>query len=405
MARRHFHLTLLACVAAGLLQAPARSDTLTPVKMPPRPETGATSTAPLPKLGNLSGIGKATAGLPPTRVETAVRKAKDDRADVLRSGKSGSDVGHHGKSVVLVVTPDKLGSATLVDRDGTFVTTWHIVRDSTQVGVIFMPENADARPTEADAITATVVRADPTRDLALLAVPGQNRRLDPIPLTKKPEPAAGARLTILGHPYGEIWTLSQATFSRTITGHTWTSEAGASHRADVVQYRAQAATGNAGGPVLDAKGRLIAIDVLRTDERTLSGIGVTSGEVARFLATPPASAFMAPAPRKVTRSSCEPKPLDIKRTRANDGTVFALDLNCNGRGDALMLVPDNTKAGNHLANDANENGITDSVYFDFNRDGKFDEVRFDTDEDGKADLLGTDLDSELIPRTTRVLPK
>jgi hypothetical protein len=68
-------------------------------------------------------------------------------------------------------------------------------------------------------------------------------------------------------------------------------------------------------------------------------------------------------------------------------------------------VPDNTKSGNHLANDANENGVTDSVYFDFNRDGRFDEVRFDTDEDGKADLLGTELDSELIPRNTRVLPK
>lgn len=389
----------------GLLHAPAQSDTGTPLKMPPQPETGASSSAPLPNLGNLSGIGKATAGLPPARVETAVRKAKDDCSDVLRSGKSRSDIGRHGRSVVLVVTPDKLGSATLVDRDGTFVTTWHIVRDNPQVGVIFMPENADARPTEADAITASVVRTDPTRDLALLSVPRQDKRMEPIRLAKKPEAASGARLTILGHPYGEIWTLSQATFSRTITGHTWKSEAGASHRADVVLYRAQAATGNAGGPVLDAKGRMIAIDVLRTDERTLAGIGVTSGEVSRFLVTPPASAFMAPAPRKVIRSSCEPKPLDTRRTRSNDGTVFSLDLNCNGRGDALMLVPDDAKTGNHLANDANENGITDSVYFDFNRDGKFDEVRFDTDEDGKADLLGTDLDSDLIPRTTRVMPK
>ena len=80
-----------------------------------------------------------------------------------------------------------------------------------------------------------------------------------------------------------------------------------------------------------------------------------------------------------------------------------MDLNCNGRADAMMLVPDDRKKANLLSNAANENGITDSVYFDFERDGKFDEVTFDTNEDGNADLIGRDLDERLVPRRLSVL--
>ena len=405
MALSHKTGFLLACTAFSLLHAPAIADERKPVSMPPRPEVGAASTAPLPALGNLSGVGKASAGLPPARVEQAVRKAREDRADRLRTRERGNELDVYGRSVALVVTPDKLGSATLIDGNGTFVTSWDILRDNTQVGVIFMPENRDRRLTEADAVTATVVRTDPTRNLALLEVPDRPRGMKSVRLALKHIPATGSSLSILGHPYGEIWSLSQGTLAKFIAGHAWQSESGTQHRADVIRFRSRTATGNAGGPVLDAKGRLLAVDVQRTDERTLTSIGVTAGEVAGMLSTPPPSALMAPSPRKTQSSSCEPRRLDTSRTRGNDGTVHTLDLNCNGKPDALMLVPDNTKAGNHLANDANENGVTDSVYFDFNRDGRFDEVRFDTDEDGKADLLGTELDSELVPRNTRVLPK
>lgn len=405
MALSHTRFFLLACTTGCLMHTAAMADARKAVAMPAKPEAGAASTAPLPKLGNLSGVGKATAGLPPSRVENAIRKARDDRSDVLRSEKRSASLSQYGKSVVLVVTPDKLGSATLVESNGTFVTSWHIVRDHAQVGVIFMPESQEHRPTETDAVTATVIRTDPTRDLALLEVPNRPRRMEPIRLAKTHNPPTGTRLTILGHPYGEIWTLSRGTFTRAISGHAWQSDGGTRHRADVIRFLSQTATGNAGGPVLDTKGRLLAVDVQRTDEKTLASIGVAAGEVARLLATPPPSALMAPAPRKVTAKSCEPQRLDTRRTRGDDGTVHTLDLNCNGRPDAMMLVPDSTKSGNHLANDANENGVTDSVYFDFNRDGRFDEVRFDTDEDGKADLLGTELDSNLIPRNTRALPK
>jgi len=405
MAPSHKIAILTACATFSLLHATAIADDRKSVAMPPKPEAGVSSTAPLPALGNLSGVGKASAGLPPARVEEAVRKARDDRADLLRARKSDNALDVYGKSVALVVTPDKLGSATLVDANGTFVTSWHILRDHAQVGVIFMPENRDRRPTEADAVTATVVRTDPTRDLELLEVPDRPRRMEPLRLAQKQKPATGSGLTILGHPYGEIWSLSQGTLTKVIAGHTWQSEAGTQHRADVIRFRSRTATGNAGGPVLDARGRLLAIDVQRLDDRTLASIGVTASEVARLLATPPPSALMAPSPRKDQAKSCEPQRLGTSRTRGDDGTVHTLDLNCNGKPDALMLVPDNTKSGNHLANDANENGVTDSVYFDFNRDGRFDEVRFDTNEDGKADLLGTELDSDLIPRNTRVLPK
>ena len=99
---------------------------------------------------------------------------------------------------------------------------------------------------------------------------------------------------------------------------------------------------------------------------------------------------------------CEPVRLNTQRTKANDGTGHTLDLNCNGIADAILLVPDNQALPNALSNDANENGVTDSIYLDKERDGRFDEVKFDIDEDGKADLIGYDLDENLSPKRVDV---
>jgi S1-C subfamily serine protease len=386
------------------------------------PHAGSASTpgTDLPPLGDLSGLGKANAGLPPARIEEALRKARADTADALRAPAFGPKVGAIGKPVALVVTPDRLGSATLVAASGRFITSWNVVRQNTRVGLIFMPGSDRDRPTEADAVTATVIRIDPVRDLALLEFAPVPQGMTPVPFATNAPLRQGMALRIVGHPYGEIWSMSEGRLNTAIRTHAWTSASGQKHTASVIRFRSSGATGNSGDPVFNAKGHLVAMDVSPADTTTLTSIAVTAAEIRRFMSsdTPSvvrdavpvrakASAMprLAPAPMPAPEPACSPTPLGTSRTPAADATLHLIDLDCNGRKDAELLLPDNSKETGSLSVDANGDGVTETTYLDLNRDGRFDEVRFDTNADGKPDLLGTDLDPTLVPRRTRTLDR
>lgn len=393
--------TITATLLAGLLAATAQASTSTPGK----PDSNS-----LPPLGDLSGLGQATAGLKPARVEEALRKARADTPGALRASAYGPAVGAIGKPVALVVTPDRLGSATLVTATGRFITTWTLVRDNARVGLIFMPTGDRERPTEADAVTATVIATDPVRDLALLGFTPPPAGLSPVPFATSAPLRRGMALRIVGHPYGEIWSMSEGRLNTAIRNHTWTSASGQEHKASVIRFRSSGATGNAGDPVFNPKGQLIAIDVSPADAQSLTSIGVTAAEISRFMSQPtptvnrnaaPARASAMPRLAPEVAPSCRPAGLGISRTPRADGTVHAIDLDCNGSKDATFLMPDDRKAASSLAVDTDQNGVPESIYLDLNRDGRFDEVRFDTNGDGKPDLVGTDLDPTLVPRRTR----
>ncbi len=386
------------------------------------PHAGSASTpgTDLPPLGDLSGLGKANAGLPPARIEEALRKARADTADALRAPAFGPKVGAIGKPVALVVTPDRLGSATLVAASGRFITSWNVVRQNTRVGLIFMPGSDKDRPTEADAVTATVIRIDPVRDLALLEFAPIPQGMTPVPFATNAPLRQGMALRIVGHPYGEIWSMSEGRLNTAIRTHAWTSASGQKHTASVIRFRSSGATGNSGDPVFNAKGHLVAMDVSPADTTTLTSIAVMAAEIRRFMSsdTPSvvrdavpvrakASAMprLAPAPMPAPEPACSPTPLGTSRTPAADATLHLIDLDCNGRKDAELLLPDNSKETGSLSVDANGDGVTETTYLDLNRDGRFDEVRFDTNADGKPDLLGTDLDPTLVPRRTRTLDR
>ena len=400
---RHFQVA--TAILAGLLAAA------------PHASRASTPDTNLPPLGDLSGLGKATAGLPPARIEEALRKARADTADALRAPAFGPAVGAIGKPVALVVTPDRLGTATLVAASGRFITSWNVVRENTRVGLIFMPGGDKDRPTEADAVTATVIRIDPVRDLALLEFAPVPQGMTPVPFATSAPLRKGMALRIVGHPYGEIWSISEGRLNTAIRDHAWTSASGQKHTASVIRFRSSGATGNSGDPVFNAKGHLVAMDVSPADTTTLTSIAVTAAEIRRFMTSDAPSVIREAVPVRAKAAAmsrpsvaapapaCRPVQLGTSRTSSADATLHLIDLDCNGRKDAELLLPDSSKATGSLSVDANGDGVTETTYLDRNRDGRFDEVRFDTNADGKPDLVGTDLDPTLVPRRTHALDR
>lgn len=401
MTLRPSMLSLFTALAISLLCTPGQAEPNATTRLPAKPDLGLTAQTPLPRLGNMSGIGRTAGNVSPERIVTTVRSARTDRNRVLRSAEQNNQNAKLGRSVVLVVTPAKLGTGTLISSDGTILTSWHIIEDLEQVGVIFKPLDSTT-PKESDAVQAKVIRIDPLSDLALIKVSFLPKDIKSIELASPKSSAVGSKLSVLGHPYGEIWSHTEGTLSQFLANYKWQSKDGTQHQADVIKFKTPVITGNSGGPILDRKSKLLAIDAFSTAPEQLISIGVSVNSVKKLVTARAAESFASRA-AIAPKATCEPTRLETRRTKPEDGTVHVLDLNCNGRADAMMLVPDDRKKANLLSNDANENGITDSVYFDFERDGKFDEVTFDTNEDGNADLIGRDLDERLVPRRLSVL--
>ena len=401
MTLRPFMLFSVTALTISFFCTSAQAEPTADTRLPVKPDLGPTVQTPLPMLGNMSGIGKTAGNVSPERIVNTVRSARTDRKRVLRGSQQNNQIANLGRSVVLVVTPTKLGTGTLINRDGTILTSWHIIEDLEQVGVIFKPLDSTT-PKESDAVQAKVIRTDPKSDLALIKVSFLPKDIKSVELASPKGIAVGSKLRVLGHPYAEIWSHTDGTLTKFVSNYKWQSKDGMQHQADVVEFKTPVITGNAGGPILDRKNKLLAVDAFSAAPQHLIGIGVSVKNVQKFLTARAAESFASSA-AIAPKATCEPLRLETRRTKSQDGTVHVLDLNCNGRADAMMLVPDDRKKANLLSNDANENGITDSVYFDFERDGKFDEVTFDTNEDGDSDLIGRDLDERLVPRRLSVL--
>jgi hypothetical protein len=243
---------------------------------------------------------------------------------------------------------------------------------------------------------------DPAADLALLKIARTPPGITPVTIASPKSIGIGIRVRVIGHPYGETWSYTEGTITGMKPAFRWMGADKTLHRADIIKVKTPVITGNDGGPILDSHGKLLGVDAFNPKDETLVSIAVSATRIQRLIDK---SKSLRAFRRKVEHPACEPVRLDTKRTKTETATMHSLDLNCNGKEDAIMLVPDDRRQPNSLINDANENGITDSIYIDNERDGKFDEVRFDTDEDGNVDLIGNDLDERLLPQRLRVLNK
>lgn len=158
--------------------------------------------------------------------------------------------------------PQGAGSGFVWDKAGHIVTNFHVIQNA-QAATITLSDQSTH--------TATLVGAEPDKDIAVLRISTPDLRLSPIPIGTSKDLRVGQKVYAIGNPFGFDHTLTTGVISglgREIRSVTERPIHG------VIQTDAAINPGNSGGPLLDSAGRLIGMNTaIVSPSGAYSGIG------------------------------------------------------------------------------------------------------------------------------------
>jgi S1-C subfamily serine protease len=305
-------------------------------------------------------------------------------------------------AVALIVTDTGLGSGSLIamksvvanTRPGMLLTNAHVVGDATEVTVVFKPQKDGEKLTQAHGVEGRVRKVDPARDLALVEVANVPAHVTVIPLGKMADVQVGADVHAIGHPKEQTWTYTKGLVSQIRPDYEW-NDGSTTHKADVIQTQTPINPGNSGGPLIGEDGKLIGVNSFKLPGEALN-FAVSVSEVEKFLAAAQGGAY-EPKVTSAAAKSCKPKVMFEGRTKDGTASIRNLDMDCRGRVNASLYVPDDKSQPIEFRLDNNGDGKPDAWILDEDRDGRWDISFWDTDFDGKPDLVGHHPDGELKP--------
>jgi S1-C subfamily serine protease len=141
-----------------------------------------------------------------------------------------------------------LGSGFVIDKAGHVVTNFHVVQGAEQIEVSF---------SNRDSVKARVVGSDPSTDVAVLQVDVDSRALTPLRLGSSDQVEVGDSVVAIGNPLGLARSVTAGIVSalhRPLTApNDFTID-------DVIQTDASINSGNSGGPLIAANGRVIGVN-------------------------------------------------------------------------------------------------------------------------------------------------
>jgi S1-C subfamily serine protease len=149
-----------------------------------------------------------------------------------------------------------VGSGFVLDGEGEIATNAHVVTDG-EGGDLRRAAQVYVQFADGNQVEAEIVGVDPNSDLALLRIDPAGLTLRPLPLGSSGALKVGAPVAAIGSPYGEPQSLSVGVISgldRSIESLTGFSIGGA------IQTDAAVNRGNSGGPLVDARGRVLGIN-------------------------------------------------------------------------------------------------------------------------------------------------
>ncbi|MFL5971759.1 MAG: S1C family serine protease [Gaiellaceae bacterium] len=166
------------------------------------------------------------------------------------------------------------GSGFVVSREGYILTSAHVVTTAGP-GEPGEPEAADRVYVgfrDEDRVEAAVIGWDVFDDVAVLKVDPDAHALDPVPLGDSSRVVVGEPVAALGSPFGNESSLSVGVVSA--TGRSINSLTSGYNVGDAIQTDAPITHGNSGGPLFDARGRVLGINAqIRSDSGQSEGVG------------------------------------------------------------------------------------------------------------------------------------
>jgi hypothetical protein len=248
---------------------------------------------------------------------------------------------------------------------------------------LFKPLQEGDKLEAASIVRGTIIAADPVRDLALVKVAYVPPHVRPLEFGPAKDIQVGTDVHAIGHPNGEAWTYTKGIISQVRRDFEWGQQGSTLHRATVIQTQTPINAGNSGGPLLDDSGKLLGVNSFKAADAENLNFAISVEDVSAFLKSrnPP---FTLTKPRP----SCELRRLSEGRDRANKTTLTNFDLNCDGKVDSSLFVPDRKSEAIEFLIDRNSDGDADVVIQDRNRDGKWDISFHDVNFDGTTDLVG-----------------
>ena len=165
------------------------------------------------------------------------------------------------------------GSGFVVSEAGHILTNSHVVSTSggggsgvkgaEQLYVVFH---------DGDRVPASIVGWDLFNDTGLVNVDPKDHAVSPVPLGDSSRVVVGEPVAAIGSPFGQESSLAVGVVSA--TQRSIESLTSAYDVSDAIQIDAPINHGNSGGPLLDARGRVIGINAqIRSDSGNAEGVG------------------------------------------------------------------------------------------------------------------------------------
>ena len=165
------------------------------------------------------------------------------------------------------------GSGFVVSKRGEILTSAHVV--TTAGSSDREPEGADrvfVAFSDGDRVPAKLIGWDLYDDVAVLRVESGAHGLEPVPLGDSAKVVVGEPVAAMGSPFGNENSLAVGVVSA--TNRSIDSLTSDYTVADAIQTDAPITHGNSGGPLFDARGRVIGINAqIRSNSGQAEGVG------------------------------------------------------------------------------------------------------------------------------------
>ena len=266
-----------------------------------------------------------------TAVERTARERTTSTAPPVLLDGAASIAAVLRRSVVAVGGRRGVGAGT-VWRPGLVVTNHHVARAET-MRVEPAPDATAIEPLEP--FEARVLARDPRHNLAALEVPA-SVALPPVATRDAASLRAGELVVAVGHPWGE-----RGAFSAGVV--LTTGDPAGEHAvplAETVRADLRLAPGNSGGPLADARGRVVGVNSMIAGG---SAVAIPSEAVERFLARLDASGHGTSAAAEhhpgFLGIAARPIPLGDTGTVSDAGALLVTEVVAGSPAEAAGLLP------------------------------------------------------------------